>query len=301
MQEIQHIREAVGQEKIPSVYLWHGEERFFILQALLELKKFYLQGDPSGSGIEVLSAKEWSPADIVTAANMSSFFQKRLVIVEDASCYQEIQPEDLKLFQAYLANPNPDACLLFIADKVQKGRKFYKALEKAAAVCEFALPKREREWEAWLASELHSRGKTMSVPTMMFFLDWAGHRPGVLSQELDKLAIYLGAEETVIKEKDIRAITTRTAEANIFEMLNAVAQRQIDQALQRFHEVLREEHPLKILTLLVRQVRLLLGAVIWRQRGGECHWFNRCFGNQVFIRGPKDLDTVAECVGGIIS
>ena len=267
MQEIQHIREAVRQEKIPAVYLWHSEDRFLILQALLELKKYYLKGDPSGSGIEVLSARDWSPADIVTAANTVSFFQKRLVIVEDAFLYQETQPEDLKFFQAYFSNPNPDACLLFIAEKVHKGRKFYKILERNGTVYEFIIPKRMREWEVWLTRELQERGKTMPAPTMLFFLDWAGHRPGVLSQELDKLAVYLGEKETAIKEDDIRAITTRTVEANIFEMLNAVAQRKIDQALQRLHEVLREEHPLKILTLLVRQVRLLLGAVVWRRRG----------------------------------
>jgi DNA polymerase-3 subunit delta len=266
MQEIQRIREVVKQEKVPLIYLWYGEDRFLLIQALQELKKYYLLNDPSGSGIEILSAKDISPAEIVTVANMVSFFQRRLVVIEDVPYFQEGCSEELDPFYTYFANPNPDTCLLFLTEKAHKGRKFFKALEKAGIVYEFSVPKRSSEWELWLTGELQSRGKTMSSQTLLLFLDWAGHRPGVLSRELDKLAAYVG-KETLIKKEDIEFVTTKTVEANVFEMLDAVAQRKIDQALKKLYEVLREEHPLKILTLLVRQVRLLMGAGIWRSRG----------------------------------
>ncbi|MFZ3102623.1 MAG: DNA polymerase III subunit delta [Desulfitobacteriaceae bacterium] len=266
MQEIQRIMEAVKQQTVPAIYLWYGEDRFLLWQALLELKKYYLMGDSSGSGIEIISAKDTSPADIVTMANTVSFFQRRLVVVEDAPYFQDGQSEELDPFQIYFANPNPDTCLLFLVGKVHKGRKFYKALEKVGTICEFSTPKRPHEWEAWVLSELQSRGKSMASQTLPFFLDWAGHRPGVLSQELDKLVVYVG-EKSVITEGDIRGVTTRTVEANVFDMLDAVAGRRVDLALQKLYEVLREEHPLKVLTLLVRQARLLLGANVWRRRG----------------------------------
>ena len=35
MQEIQLIMEALKQEKVPSIYLWYGEDRFLLWQALL--------------------------------------------------------------------------------------------------------------------------------------------------------------------------------------------------------------------------------------------------------------------------
>lgn len=266
MQEIQRIREAVIQEKVPLIYLWHGEDRFMLAQALQELKRYYLMQDPSGSGIEILSGKDIKPADIVNAANTVSFFQRRLVVVEDIPYFQEGYSEELDPFLKYFTDPNPDACLLFITEKVHKGRKFYKTIEKAGAIYEFKIPKSTSEWETWFLSELQSRGKSMSSQTLAFFLDWAGHSPGVLSQELDKLAAYVGEGKT-INEEDIRSVSIKTVEANVFELLDAVAQRKIPQALNKLNEVLREEHPLKILTLLVRQARLLLGASIWRSRG----------------------------------
>ncbi|MDD2233723.1 MAG: DNA polymerase III subunit delta [Desulfitobacteriaceae bacterium] len=266
MHEIESIREAVIREKVPLIYLWHGEDRFMLAQALQELKKYYLRQDPSGSGIEILAGRDIKPADIVNVANLVSFFQRRLVVVEDIPYFQEGHSESLAPFFRYFADPNPDTCLLFITEKVHKGRKFYKALAEAGVIYEFKIPGSSAEWKTWLLSELESRGKSMSPSTFSFFLDWAGQSPGVLSQELDKLAVYVGEEKT-IQAEDIRSVSIKTVEANVFELLDAVAQRKISLALNKLNQVLREEHPLKILTLLVRQARLLLGACIWRSRG----------------------------------
>ena len=48
-----------------------------------------------------------------------------------------------------------------------------------------------------------------------------------------------------------------------------MATRSSTEALQKLHQVLRLEHPLKVLTLLVRQVRLLLGMQSFRREGGN--------------------------------
>ena len=98
------------------------------------------------------------------------------------------------------------------------------------------------------------------------FIEWAGHHTGVLSQELDKLVIFTGDRQKITVE-DVKAITPRTMEASIFDLLDAVAGRASTKALQTLHDVLREEHPLKVLALLVRQVRLLLGCNALRRRG----------------------------------
>lgn len=268
MHEIEQIKEDVTRDKIPPVYLWHGEDRFLIQEAYNTLKTFYLRTDPSGSGIERVSAKDISPAEICDLANSMSFFANRLVAVEDVTYFQEGQTADLEPFLAYLANPNPSTCLLFLAESVHKGRKFYKALDRAGKILEFRSPKRQQEWLEWVQEEVKARGKKMSSQVASQFIEWAGHHTGVLSQELDKLDIFTGERKTITAE-DIRAVATRTIEASVFQLLDAVASRSARQAIKALHEVLRKEHPLKVLTLLVRQVRLLLGCNALRQRGGN--------------------------------
>ncbi|HEY8909885.1 MAG TPA: DNA polymerase III subunit delta [Desulfosporosinus sp.] len=268
MREIERIKESVVRGKIAPVYLWHGEERFLIQEALQVLKSFYFMTDPSGSGIEVLSAKDLSPAVIVERANTMSFFANRLVVVDEVTYFQDGQTADLEPLLEYFANPNPSTCLLLIAESVHRGRKLYKALDKTGEILEFIAPKRATDWLAWVQSELKVRGKSMDTQVASLFIEWAGHHIGVLSQELDKLVIFIG-DRPKITADDIKAITTRTMEASVFDLLDAVAGRSSAKALQILQEVLREEHPLKVLALLVRQVRLLLGCNALRKRGGN--------------------------------
>ncbi|EGW37895.1 DNA polymerase III subunit delta [Desulfosporosinus sp. OT] len=268
MREIERIKESIVKGKISPVYLWYGEDRFLIQEALQVLKSFYFTTDPSGSGIELVSAKELSPGGIVERANTMSFFANHLVVVEEVTYFQDGQTADLEPFWDYFSNPNPSTCLLFIAGNVHKGRKFYKAIDRAGEILEFCGPKRPQEWLAWVQSELKIRGKSMDTQVATQFIEWAGHHTGVLSQELDKLVIFTGDRQKITVE-DVKTITPRTIEASIFDLLDAVANRTSAKAIQTLQEVSREEHPLKILALLVRQVRLLLGCNALRKRGGN--------------------------------
>src|SRR5665647_966834 len=125
MREIERIKESVARGNISAVYLWYGEDRFLIQEGLKVLKSFYFMTDPSGSGIEVLSAKDLSPAVIVERANTMSFFANRLVVVDEVTYFQDGQTADLEPLLEYFANPNPSTCLLLIAESVHRGRKLY--------------------------------------------------------------------------------------------------------------------------------------------------------------------------------
>lgn len=276
MREIEQIRKAI-QTGLPLVYLWYGEERYLLQEAVQLLKNSYLEIDPSGSGIEVISARNVTPVEIVERANTVSFFQGRLVIVEDIPYFQEGQGDSLNPFFEYFKNPNPGTCLLFLAESVHKGRKFYKAIEQAGVIMEFAVPKRAQDWQAWLDIELNARGKKMRPDVKTLFLEWTGHQPGVLTQELDKLVLYIGERET-IRAEDIKEIVPQTSEATVFELLDAVAARSSTLALQKLYQVLRQEHALKVLTLMVRQVRMLLGTQALRQKGGNVNDAPRLLG-----------------------
>lgn len=197
-----------------------------------------------------------------------AFFANHLVIVEEVGYFQDGQTADLEPYWDYFSNPNPSTCLLFIAGSVHKGRKFYKAIDRVGGVLEFCPPKRSQEWLAWVQSELKARRKSMDTQAAAYFIEWVGHHTGVISQELDKLVIFVGERQKITLE-DIKTISPRTMEASIFDLLDAVAGRNSARALQTLHEVLRVEHPLKVLTLLVRQVRLLLGCNALRRRGGN--------------------------------
>ena len=269
MREIERIKESISKGEIPNVYLWYGEDRFLIQEAFKVLKSFYFMTDSSGSGMEIVSAKELSPAGIVERANTMSFFANRLVVVEDVTYFQDGQTADLEPFLDYFSNPNPATCLLFITESVHRGRKFYKALAKikSGQIMEFSAPKRQ-ELPAWVQGELRAREKSMDIAVVSQFIDWTGPHTGVLSQELDKLVIYV-EERKKITWEDIKEITPRSFETSVFELLDAVASQSPAKAIDALRDVLRKEPALKVLAMLVRQVRLLLGCDALRRQGGN--------------------------------
>lgn len=256
MRETDSIKGMIKRQTIPNLWMWHSDDRFLLQEGLEILLKYYSEIDPSGSNVERLSAKQYPPRDIIDRANAGSFFPN-LLIIDDVPYFQDSQL-DLEPLYDYIKNPNPRTCLLFFVENIHKGRKLYKEMSKLGAVMEFAVPRRRSEWQEWINGEAKKRGKVINPGASAFLLDWAGHHPGVLSQEMDKLILAIGPRSEISVE-DIRINVTRTIEASIFDLLDALAKQISSKAVDTLREILRQEHPLKVLTLITRQMRLLLG------------------------------------------
>ena len=79
----------------------------------------------------------------------------------------------------------------------------------------------------------------------------------LIDQEIEKLLLYAG--ERPITRDDVRALVSRARETSIFDLVDCVGRREADQALRLLHRMLDEgEHPLYLLTMLARQVRILI-------------------------------------------
>jgi DNA polymerase-3 subunit delta len=83
--------------------------------------------------------------------------------------------------------------------------------------------------------------------------------PRALGNEILKLLTYVGFERPVEIE-DVQTLTPARAEAVIFDLVDAVGQRRGREAMRLMHTLLETDEPLYVLTMIVRQYRLLLQA-----------------------------------------
>lgn len=310
----QKVNQDIASGQLPPVYLWHGEDRYYLAEALKRLKEVFYAEDPSGMGVETFLGKEVTPLDVVEAANTASFFSRRLVVVDNITYYKikktknqaEAKPLENKLPETlsnqpgeeeenrqeerydedgflhepeipseqaweplldYLADPNPGTCLVLISPTIHRGRKLTKAVEKVGKVLEFAYPNKNRleDWVEWVQKEASTRGRSIDKTTAGYLVNRAGHHTGILSQELDKIAIYLGERQEIGKE-DVQALSVPLIETGIFDMLKAVAERNTKEALRQLNEVLSYQYHMAVHAMIVRQLRLLLMAAISRRR-----------------------------------
>lgn len=173
--------------------------------------------------------------------------------------------DDSGQLEQYLSGgPPPQSVLLFTASAADKRKRVVKTVQQQGAVLEFAV-QRERSGalsaesvDALIASVLGAAGKRMAPNARQLLLQRAGTQAGVLAGELEKLCLYVGDAPT-IDEAAVRESVRDLAESWVFDFTKALAQRQAGAAGAQLRALFAQgEHPLRLLSLIARELRLLL-------------------------------------------
>jgi DNA polymerase III subunit delta len=153
--------------------------------------------------------------------------------------------------------------------KVPKNLKLYKAFRDHGAVIDCNVPTGERRADKaaqeavlrrTLDELLSAAGKKMSPGAFQYLCRFTGFDPRTFAQNVEKLVDYAGKRET-ITEEDIQAAVKRTKADPVFDLTNAVADRNLAQSLFYAQALLDAKwHPLQILSALANQMRKLLVA-----------------------------------------
>jgi DNA polymerase-3 subunit delta len=171
--------------------------------------------------------------------------------------------------------------LLITTDMVDKRRKLYKAINKHGVIVDCSVPKGERradrlERQAVIDERLGEMVAEFEVTidedayqTMneMIGFDLAG-----FANNLEKLVSYVGERKRVTAE-DVRSVLQRTKKDPIFELTNAVADRDFEQSLFYLESFLADGvHPLQILAAITNQMRKMLLIRCFRESSHGRSW-----------------------------
>ncbi len=158
----------------------------------------------------------------------------------------------------------PGSVLLFTAAAVDRRKRIVKGIADIGQVAELTV---ERERSGALTAEsidqlisrvLAEHNKRLSPAARRLVGQRAGPNPAPLAMELEKLCLYAG-DSAVVEEGDVRTCMRDLAESWIFDFTRALAQRQATQALPMLRSLFEQgEHPLRLLALIARELRLLL-------------------------------------------
>jgi DNA polymerase-3 subunit delta len=157
--------------------------------------------------------------------------------------------------------------LVLTADIVDKRRKLYKTIKKVGVAVDCTMPKGERKAEKQKQQEalkghmkkvLAEAGKTMAPGGFEVLYGKTGANIRSFSGELDKVVTYVGEQEQILPS-DIETISERTKQDPIYEMSNAVAERDAPKALFFLDSLLQNNvYPLQVLAVVGNQIRKLI-------------------------------------------
>ena len=247
-----------------NVYLILGEEEWRRTDALRRLTGELLPETERAMALDVVDAPETPIPEIVARCETLPFFGSRRVVV--LTRVDALTPQQGDALAPYFESRPPSSTVILVAEKLDARRRLSAVLRRAARLIACG-PLDPPELLRWVRAQAAAAGKTITPEGAEVLILLVGSRLRELQAEIGKLAAYVGARPA-ITEADVRDATCRVAEATIFELMDAVGQRQPDRALRLLNRVLIEEAPVKVLFMIGDQLRMLLKTRALSERTG---------------------------------
>ena len=235
------------------IYLLTGEEVYLRSQYKKKLQEAIVSPEDTVN-INFYQGKGISVQELIDQAETMPFFsERRLLVVEDSGFFKSASPE----LAEYLEQVPDTTYFLFVENDVDKRGKLYKTVKKNGGIAEFS-SQTEDTLMRWILGILKKEQKNITRFTMELFLEKTGTDMNQINMELEKLLSYTMGRE-IITAEDVEAVCTTQTVNQIFEMINAMAQKNQRRALDLYYDLLAlKEAPMRILYLIARQFNQIM-------------------------------------------
>jgi DNA polymerase-3 subunit delta len=264
--------------KAPVIYIFHGEDEFAIAQHITGLRE--KQADPAGLNFTTLDGKNLSFDELVTVTNSMPFLAaRRLVVLTNPLAQFNQEPARQKLLDFLEKIPSTTGLVLVeyrpLTDKEMRKKNQTHWLETWARqagervfISECRLPT-GNDLVTWIRQRARYLGGEFSLPAADLLANLVGEDARLLDQEIRKLLAYVNFQRPV-QPDDVQLLTASYGEGDIFELVDALGNRNGRKAMAMSHLLLSRQDALSIFGMVVRQFRmLLLSREILDNGGGE--------------------------------
>jgi DNA polymerase-3 subunit delta len=232
-----------------------GEEDFLAEGILAGLINAALTPDDQRMNLDVLDATQ-PIGELLTRLDTAPFFgPARVVVIRRLEALRESEHEPLV---AFLERGDHPTVAIFVARELDRRRRLFATFKRVARIIE-TKPLAPRDVPAWVAQRFTTTGKRAAPGTAERLAALAGGSLRDLAHEVDKVVTYVG-ERAAVTPADVDAIASRTGDASIFTLVDAIGGGNAPHALRALHDILATHEPLQVLFMVARQFRLILRA-----------------------------------------
>lgn len=231
--EYDAIMNSIAERKFAPIYLLTGDEGYFIDAIAERLASTILNEAERSFNQVVVYGQDSDPGQIVMLARqlpmMGSY---QVVIVKEAQLLSKIDN-----LNHYTSQPQPTTILVVCYKNKEQGRgidkrtSFYKSCVKNGCVFESVRP-REYEIDSWLNGYIVSRGLKMNAKAMAMLKEHVGMDIGRMVHEIDKLAVSMDDNQSVITDSHIEQYIGLSKEFNTYELNDAVLKQDVARAMR---------------------------------------------------------------------
>ena len=271
------LKKDITAGSIGNLYILHGEEVYLREYYLGKMKEALLTGGLDDFNFHTLGAKDFSIhklRELVDAMPMMS--ERTLVVVSD----YDISKGDKEAMADLLSDLPDYVCLVFVYDvieyKADNRAKLAKIVKEKGRVVDFARQD-QGDLTDWIARRFRALGHDISTDDARYLIFLCGDLMTGLISEIGKIGSY--AKEKRVTRRDIDAVATPQLDAVVFQLTDAIAAGDFDKAFSVLGDLLHmQEAPIKLLSILGRQIRQLYTARLAIENGKGAKWLMELWG-----------------------
>lgn len=250
----EELEKAVDRGEVAPLYFIYGEEEFLLERSVQRLIGKLVSADFRDFNLTQYFGKECRVEQLIeNALTLPMFANRRVIHVKRA---EELQADALDQLAAYLASPSPDCCILLQATKIDQRRKFFSELKKADLLVEFK-KLRDENLPGFVRKEVEACGKRVDPEAAEMLVYYSGNNLRELVSQIEKLVAFIG-ERQQITVSDVRAMASDTKTDTVFELANALGNRDLARSQRQLQTLLRDTDALyMMLGALARHFRQL--------------------------------------------
>lgn len=261
----QKVVKQIEQGKWSPLYVLYGTELYLLEEMLAHLKKFTLTDGDDDFNYAVFDLEQTPVETLIQEAETLPFMgEKRLIVGRNAwfltgTRGQTEVEHQLSSLTAYTESPLDSSIVVLIVPhhKLDERKKLVKHLKKYGVVVNFAQLD-QHALRTWISRKVSQHRVDIQPAAIQRLIEQVGNDLQLLSQECTKLATYVGGGGTITVEH-VDAMIPRTLEEDVFKLVDYIGKMNIQAALSVFYDLVKKrEEPIKILSLIARQFRIIL-------------------------------------------
>lgn len=218
--------QKIEAEQFMPVYFLFGDD-FYLKENFIYVLADSFKNKNGMIDKEIKYANELDASNLQNILYSISMFQKpQLIILNNIKKFKN---PSKKLLKKYLEKPIKENILVLIAPDIDYRNKFLKDIKAKSTTLMITSPF-ENEIPAWIKNYLNNDNRKITNSAIDQLVKIVGTNLSDLSNELDKLKIYLKPDQT-ITDDDVRFIAGYSKTNKINELFEAIGKRNKSEAI----------------------------------------------------------------------
>jgi len=259
------LKNNIKNNKIRNLYLFYGPEEYLKKYYLEAIERILLKEDLKVLNRVVIDGKADINGIMDNCEAMPVFSEKKVVIVKNSGFFKPGSKDGKEAkkkpagddFITCLQNIPGHTCLVFYESEIDKRLKAVDVIKNSGLVVEFAYQK-PAELVKWVIKVFRSFNKEIDTMTASMLVDNSELDMNEILNEVNKITSFVG-EKVQVEASDIEKACSKSIKSRIFDLTDAIAEKNSQRALKVLNEMIILKEPLpRILFMITRQFRHIL-------------------------------------------